>query len=198
MWAASRLEWLRPLRVSQVISKTSRIAHVKVKEGRSGPLVFVGVQHEIADAAGTAVIEEQDIVYSGTFKPNEASRPGSTLVSRDWQREVLPDPVLLFRYSALTLNGHRIHYDRRYATEVEGYPGLVVHAPLIAILLLDLLRRNMPDARVSRFAFRAVKPTFDTDPLTICGARADDGRSVSLWAAHADGALAVDATATVA
>jgi 3-methylfumaryl-CoA hydratase len=109
----------------------------------------------------------------------------------------VPDDVLLFRYSALTFNGHRIHYDRRYVTEVEGYPGLIVHGPLIATLLLDLLRRQMPDARVATFSFRAVKPLFDIAPFAVCGRLEGDG-TVKLWARTHDGHLAMDASATLA
>ena len=106
-----------------------------------------------------------------------------------------PDDVLLFRYSALTFNGHRIHYDRRYATETEGYPGLVVHGPLIATLLLDLLRRHMPEADVARFEFRAVSPLFDTSSFTLCGKLESDGKTISLWATDATGGLAMTANA---
>ena len=104
--------------------------------------------------------------------------------------------MLLFRYSALTFNGHRIHYDRRYVTEVEGYPGLVVHGPLIATLLLDLLRRELPEARVRHFAFRAVAPLFDTAPFFVCGRR-EDAHTVALWARTPAGRLAMDASATL-
>ena len=106
------------------------------------------------------------------------------------------DDVGLFRYSALTFNGHRIHYDRRYATEVEGYPGLVVHGPLIATLALELLRRNVPDAAVSEFSFRAARPLFDTAPFFMSGR--PQGRIVHLWATDMEGALAMDASATLA
>jgi 3-methylfumaryl-CoA hydratase len=199
MWAGSRLEFVRPLRVGEAITRTSRIVDVSGKGGRTGPLVFVRVRHEIDDAAGIAVVEEQDIVYrelpeSGEAAPAALSAP----TDHDWVREIHPDAVLLFRYSALTFNGHRIHYDRRYVTEVEGYPGLVVHGPLIATLLLDLLRRHMSDAQVSRFGFRAVKPIFDVAAFHVCGRRADDGKTVHLWARDIDGALAMDATATLA
>jgi len=105
--------------------------------------------------------------------------------------------VLLFRYSALTFNGHRIHYDRRYVTEVEGYPGLVVHGPLIATLLLDSLRSELPDARLAKFEFRAVRPLFDTAAFDVCGDRLPDGKSVHLWARDDQGLLAMDATATL-
>ena len=198
MWAASRVEWHKPLRVGQAIIRTSRIVDVSVKEGRTGPLVFVRVRHEIGHLAGPSLVEEQDIVYRDMPRPGEAAAPVSPApTTHDWARDIQPDPVLLFRYSALTFNGHRIHYDRRYATETEGYPGLVVHGPLIAMLLLDLLRRNMPDAQVGRFAFRALKPTFDLEAFRVCGARVPEGKSVHLWAEHTDGALAMDATATL-
>jgi 3-methylfumaryl-CoA hydratase len=114
-----------------------------------------------------------------------------------WARKIQPDDVLLFRYSALTFNGHRIHYDRRYVTAVEGYPGLVVHGPLIATLLVDLLRRNVPRAAVARFAFRAIRPLFDTAPFTVCGSVEADGKSIALWATDADGWLAMDAAASL-
>jgi 3-methylfumaryl-CoA hydratase len=199
MWAGSRLEGDKPLRVGQAITKTSRIVDVSVKEGRTGPLVFVRVRHTIGHVAGQCLVEEQDIVYRDMPKPGEPAPPVATAPTvHDWAREIHPDAVLLFRYSALTFNGHRIHYDRTYATGTEGYPGLVVHGPLIATLLLDLLRRHGPDAQVRRFVFRALKPTFDVDAFRVCGARGEDGKTVRLWAEHGDGALAMDATATLA
>ena len=111
--------------------------------------------------------------------------------------QVLPDEVLLFRYSALTFNGHRIHYDRRYVTAIEGYPGLVVHGPLIATLLLDLLRRQAPAADLATFRFKAVRPTFDGPPLRVNGQPAADGRTVALWAQDHEGWLTMDAVATL-
>jgi 3-methylfumaryl-CoA hydratase len=199
MFAGGRLQFHHPLRVGNHISRTSTIADVSYKEGRTGPLVFVAVRHEIQNSEGLAVIEEHDIVYrghssagSGIQKPQTPPGPAA------WTREIHPDAVMLFRYSALTFNGHRIHYDRQYATEVEGYPGLVVHGPLIATLLLDLLRRNLPHATVARFAFRAVKPLFDTAPFSVCGRVEHDDKSIRLWASDAAGDLAMDATATLA
>jgi 3-methylfumaryl-CoA hydratase len=110
-------------------------------------------------------------------------------------RRIVPDNVLLFRYSALTFNSHRIHYDRRYATEVEGYPGLVIHGPLLATLLVDLWRRQQSETALSGFEFRALRPLFDTAPFELCGCPEDDGR-VALWAQGPDGAAAMRATAT--
>jgi 3-methylfumaryl-CoA hydratase len=198
MWAGSRIEFLRPIRVGEAMTRTSSIAGVTLKEGRSGPLLFVKVRHEIATAGETAVVEEQDLVYRDRPGPCEPARtPSPAPADAQWTREIVPDDVLLFRYSALTFNGHRIHYDRRYATEIEGYPGLVVHGPLLATLLLDLLRRHRPDARVTRFAFRAVMPLFDTAPFFVCGGERETGE-VALWARDSNGALAVDASATLA
>ncbi|HWH84357.1 MAG TPA: MaoC family dehydratase N-terminal domain-containing protein [Burkholderiaceae bacterium] len=199
MWAGSRIEFTRSLEVGSTITRVSRIEDVSVKEGKTGPLAFVRVRHEIGDANGLALVDQQDIVYRENPKPGDRA-PASQAAPADaeWSRQLDPDEVLLFRYSALTFNAHRIHYDRRYAVEVEGYPGVVVHGPLIATLLLDLLRRNLPDATVARFAFRAVKPLFDTAPFLVCGRSADNGKTVTLWAQNADGALAMDATAVLA
>ena len=199
MWAGSRIEFLRPLAVGSAIWRESRIVDVSGKQGHTGPLIFVRVRHEIGDAGGAALIDEHEIVYRENPTPGDPVPPVQKApATAEWTRTIEPDEVLLFRYSALTFNGHRIHYDRRYATEVEGYPGLVVHGPLTATLLLELLRRNMPEAQVSHFNFRAVKPTFDVVPFQVCGRRESDGKTVRLWAQHSDGALAMDATATLA
>jgi 3-methylfumaryl-CoA hydratase len=196
MWAGSRIEFHHPLRVGADVSRRSSITKVSAKEGRSGTLVFVTVRHEIATAGNAAITEEQDIVYRNPPQPGEpAVAPEAASADHAWVREIRPDDVLLFRYSALTFNGHRIHYDRRYVTEVEGYPGLVVHGPLIATLLLDLLRRHRPDATVSRFAFRAIKPLFDVAPFFVCGRRNDGGNTIALWAKDGDGRLAMEASA---
>ena len=198
MWAGSRLEFLHPLRLGEPVSKTSRVINVSGKQGRTGPLVFVRVRHEIANSAGgLALIEEQDIVYRDRPKPGEwsATQGRTAGAQHQWMREIQPDAPLLFRYSALTFNAHRIHYDRPYAMEVEGYPGLVVHSPLIASLLLDLLHENVPEAEVGEFAFRAVKPTFDVTPFVLCGQREGDLKTVHLWACHLDGTIAMEATA---
>jgi 3-methylfumaryl-CoA hydratase len=199
MWAGSRVAFHQSLRIGETIERTSTIDSVTTKEGRTGPLVFVRVRHSIAGARGLAIVDEHDIVYRRMPEPDD--RPAIPPRAPDhatWTRTIQPDDVLLFRYSALTFNGHRIHYDRRYVTEVEGYPGLIVHGPLIATLLLDLVRRERPEATVARFSFRAVSPLFDIAAFTVNGSPADDGQSVKLWAANADGGLAMEAIANLA
>ena len=195
MWAGSRLEFLRPLRIGSRATRTSRITGVSLKEGKTGPLVFVRLRHEIGDADGLALTDEHDIVYRDLPRPDEPlPAPKPAPPDPAWERAIRPDPVLLFRYSALTFNGHRIHYDRPYAVGVERHGGLVVHGPLIATLLLDLLRRHRPQAEVARFSFRALQPLYDTAPFHVCGRPASDG-TVSLWARDAEGALAMEASA---
>ena len=200
MWAGSRFDFHAPLRLGDALQRRSTIVDVSGKSGRSGELVFVKLRHELRcnDAAEPALVEHQDIVYRDAQRPDEPPPPPrSAPDGAAWQRELQPDEVLLFRYSALTLNGHRIHYDRPYATQVEGYPGLVVHGPLIATLLLDLLHRHRPTAEVSAFAFRALRPSFCGRPMRVNGAPQLDGKSVQLWAQDDEGWLTMDATATL-
>jgi len=197
MWAGGRLAFRQPLRIGDAVTRTSRIAAIAAKHARSGPLVFVTVHHEIGHGADLAVNEEHDIVYRDLPAPGAAPTGPAAPTDETFARAVVPDDVLLFRYSALTFNGHRIHYDRRYVTEVEGYPGLVVHGPLIATLLLELLRREHPGAEVLRFEFRAVSPLFDLHAFTLCG-RPDGERRFALWARNHEGGLAMLASAEIA
>ncbi len=221
MWAGGRFAFHSPLCVGDAVRRVSTIDDVSVKPGRSGPLVFVKVRHEFhrelhhephhephrdPAAAGStppSIVEYHDIVYRDARQPGDAEPPPQPApAGAQWQREVVADDVLLFRYSALTFNGHRIHYDRRYATQVEGYPGLVVHGPLIATLLMESLCREMPGATVSSFEFKALRPTFDGRPFKVCG-RIDDvgdgatetARKVRLWALDEQGALTMNAVA---
>jgi len=200
MWAGSQLDFHRPLRVGDALTRTSTIADVTEKTGRTGTLVFVKVRHEIrrGDETDVALTEFHDIVYRDAPRPDDVAPPPKTAPAESaWQRKWVPDDVLLFRYSALTFNGHRIHFDRRYVTEVEGYPGLIVHGPLIATLLLDLLRRELPDAEVARYEFRAIRPIFDLNPFFVCGQPQGDGKTVKLWSRDHEGYLTMDATATL-
>ena len=199
MWAGGRLEFLQPLQVGDAVVRDSRIVKVDAKSGRSGELVFVTVRHEVSNARGVALTEEHDIVYRDMPAPGAAApMPQPTPGDQTFSRNVIPDPVLLFRYSALTFNGHRIHYDRPYVTQVEGYPGLIVHGPLIATLLADLLRREFPRAQLRRFAFTAMRPLFDIHAFTLCGRIEPDARNVALWARDHEGFLAMQAKAELA
>jgi 3-methylfumaryl-CoA hydratase len=192
MWAGSRLEFLKPLRVGTEIERLSTIRDVRVKSGRSGSLVFVTVRHEVRDGTGTLLTDEHDIVFreAGTL-----ANPPTPAPEGPWKREIRPDPLLLFRYSAVTFNGHRIHYDHPYVTKVEGYPGLVVHGPLIATLLVDLLRREKPGAVLKRYTFRALRPLYDTHAFHTCGAPDESARAARLWTRDHEGAMTMDATA---
>jgi 3-methylfumaryl-CoA hydratase len=197
MWAGSRLEWTRPLRIGDAATRVSRIVSITNKRGASGELTFVVVRHEYSTPEGPALAEEHDIVYRDLS--GAAAGPGSReRAEPQWKRRITPDDVLLFRYSALTFNSHRIHYDRRYVTEVEGYPGLIVHGPLLATLLADLLRRHGVGETLRRFEFRARRPLFDIAPFDVCGLPEASGNAVELWAQGADGALAMQATAALA
>ena len=201
MWAGGRLRWLpeNPLLVGDVVQRISRIESVTHKAGRTGDLLFVLVKHEVHNSKGLALTEEHDIVYRAAAQPGDpVPPPVAAEQGAAWQREIVPDDVLLFRYSALTFNGHRIHYDRRYVTEVEGYPGLIVHGPLIATLLVDLLRRHASGAFVNGFRFKAVRPTFDLHPFRLNGQPSADGKTIQLWAQDHDGWLTMQGTAELA
>lgn len=199
MWAGGRLTFTAPVPVGAVATRVSRIQDVSAKSGSSGRLAFVTVAHEISVGGQIALREEHDIVYRDNPQPDAIpALPKPAPGDAQWSRTISPDPVLLFRYSALTFNGHRIHYDRSYVTEVEGYPGLIVHGPLISTLLLDLVRRELPGRAVQEYRFRAVSPVFDTDTFSVNGKLSDDGHQVQLWAANTRGQLCMQAEAVLA
>lgn len=196
MWAGGRLKLLAPLPVGTQAERVSRIKAVDIKQGKSGPLVFVTVVHDISVQAKRVIQEEHDIVYRDAVPAGDlASNTKLAQTDAHWSRQISPDPVQLFRYSALTFNGYRIHYDRTYATEVEGYPGLIVHGPLIASLLTDLISRELPDRTIREFSFRAIAPLFDTEPFSVHGRLEPEGHRVMLWAANSRGELAMQAEA---
>lgn len=173
MWAGSRIDFLVPVPLNAAIRQVSTIRHISEKSGRSGHLVFVTVQHEVFCGETACIREEQDLVYREEAKagsqPAEAAPNISGMVlDYPLQRTVQPDPTMLFRFSALTFNSHRIHYDRPYTTEIEGYPDLVVHGPLTAMLLTDHALRAMPGRRLRSIAFRALAPAFCGRRLRLC------------------------------
>lgn len=197
MWAGGDIDVAQLLRLGDPAQRTSTVHSVDLKHGRSGPLVFVTVVHELSQNGRTCVVEQQHLVYRGAAaaaaEAAEAAAAGERAAQpARWTRRLQPDPPLLFRYSALTYNGHRIHYDREYATRVEHYPALVVHGPLIATLLLDLAARACPQAHPSRFSFRARRPAFDGEPLQLCGAPSTGG--IALWSTDSAGIVGMTAT----
>lgn len=196
MWAGSRLTFIKPLSVGDRVQRVSTIKDVSHKKGKTGDLVFCVVRHEISNEQGLAIVDEHDIVYRDEPSADAPPPPATPAPEGvEWMRQIDPDPVLLFRYSALTFNGHRIHYDRSYVMDVEGYPGLIVHGPLIATLLMDLCRRHNPLRTLRSFSFRAVSPLFDTASFQVNGAPSADGSTAKLWASRDDGSLAMKADA---
>ena len=199
MWAGGRFAFHKPLHVGERATRESEIVAITPKQGRAGRLVFVTVRHLIAGESGAAVEEEHDIVYRETPRPDTPPpAPVAAPAKAVWRREVAVDPALLFRFSALTFNSHRIHYDRDYCRDVEGYPGLVVHGPLMVLLLLDLVRRERPRDWLAGFDYRALAPVFDGAPLAVCGAPGEDGRSATLWIAGPGGGTAMQGNAALA
>jgi 3-methylfumaryl-CoA hydratase len=196
MYAGGAVTRTGLVRIGEDLAKTSGVASVETKSGRSGELLFVEVDSTIAGETGS-LHETSNIVYKQPSPFRAASSDGD-LVDDEWSsgREVSPDPAMLFRMSALTYNAHRIHYDRPYATEVEGYPGLVVHGPLQAILLADLLRSSFPSRTAESFRFRSTSPAFDIEPLQLRLRVDTDQREVQL-AAFSGGRKTMTAQATL-
>ena len=195
MFAGKRTTFHFPLRVGDTVTKDSEIAAVTIKEGRSGTMVFVTVRHDLSTKAGLAISEEQDIVYRGDPDPNAPPAPPQPVPGKAvWKKKIVIDPVLLFRYSALTFNGHRIHYDHPYVTKTEGYPNLVMNGGLTTLLLYELARDNNK-APIAKMSSRNVRPLFCPDEFHVCGEPSADGKSAKIWAEDKTGALCVTATA---
>lgn len=191
MWAGSRFAFQgEPLKIGDTARRHSEIKSIEPKTGSTGAMVFVTVKHTLSSARGTALLEEHDIVYREAARPGETARaPKPAPTDATVTRTIVPDPVLLFRFSALTFNGHRIHYDQPYVTGTEGYPGLIVHGPLLGLLQIELARRAAPERIPDSFEFRALSPLFAGAPFTVCARREADG-SMSTWIANAKGGLA--------
>ena len=202
MWAGSRIRYLHDLPIGAEATRRSRILKVENKVGKRGSLWFVTVQHTTSSQQRDCIVEEQDIVYreatpvsAASSAPVVSAKPERYEGVAQWGREITPDTTLLFRYSALTFNGHRIHYDQTYARQEEGYPDLVVHGPLTATLLQQLAVEQGDGRKLASFDFRGVSPLFVSRPFAIEGRKSDDG-GAEVWARGPDGELAMSAKAT--
>ncbi|WP_235877852.1 FAS1-like dehydratase domain-containing protein [Saccharopolyspora karakumensis] len=188
MFAGGRCEIAEPLSVGARTERTSSIANVAVKQGRTGEMVFVTQRNEFRQHGHTCLVEEQDIVYrsdrSAGDHPDAVDTSATPQPGGDWQLAARPDPALLFRFSALTANAHRIHYDSPYVREEEGYPELVVHGPLLAVLMLELVRRN-DSRRVRSLSFRLRSPVFSREQIVASGNPSADGAMLQV-ATHRD------------
>jgi 3-methylfumaryl-CoA hydratase len=203
MWGGSRLHFLRPIRVGDRLTAASEITACTMRQGRSGRFAVVTVRHEVSAGGALATIDEHDIVYREPAAPGAGAPPradgadpdATAAEAADFERIVQPDPVMLFRFSAVTFNGHRIHYDHPYVTDVEGYPGLVVHGPMMALLMLDLLHRRRPGIDIERFEFRALSPVFVPQRIAVKAAATADGGGFATWI-ESPGGVAMRGVAT--
>jgi 3-methylfumaryl-CoA hydratase len=194
MWAGGELEFLDALRVGDEATRTSRISDVTMKTGSTGVLCFVSVEHLVTTPRGTAIRERQDIVYRELSTAPAPAKPAAPPPVAKHRESHMADPVLLFRYSALTFNGHRIHYDRDYVTKVEGYPGLIFHGPMQAAFMVEMAARLHGGAAPRKFSYRGLQPLFEGSEFSI-NANETAG-SLELWTANSEGQPTMKATAT--
>ncbi|TQV68013.1 acyl-CoA dehydrogenase [Exilibacterium tricleocarpae] len=195
MWAGSRLKFYQPLVIGDKVRRRSTVKKISFKNGRASLLAFVTIEHEIQGEGGGHWLEEQDIVYINSNSGSSSYSSHPLPKDSQWKKTIYPSSFLLFRYSALTFNSHQIHYNHRYCNQELGFPSPVVHGPLVATFLLDMLRENLPGINVTDFSFRAIRPLFDTHPFTIHGKKI--GSEIDLWAKSVDGELAMTATASI-
>jgi 3-methylfumaryl-CoA hydratase len=201
MFAGERLRFVRPILIGDRLHRETELTDIAVKTGGTGTLVFATVVNRISTPAGLAVEEERRTVFREDVPPgerNQAPRRAEAPTDAPWRQRVVPDPILLFRFSALTFNSHRIHYDRTWAMEVEGYPGLVVHGPLTSTLLLDFARDHGGGRPIATYSTQARAPLFDTAPFELRGQPSADGRGGELWAVTPEGTIAMSAHAEFA
>jgi 3-methylfumaryl-CoA hydratase len=196
MWAGGELEFFEPLRVGDEATRTSRISDLTMKTGSTGVLCFVSVEHLITTPRGTAIRERQDIVYRDipTAQPPASGKPAAPPPLAQHRESHMADPVLLFRYSALTFNGHRIHYDHDYVTKVEGYPGLIFHGPMQAALLVEFAAKRHGRVAPKNFSYRGVQPLFEGSEFSVNAN--DTGAGMELWTANSAGQPTMKGTAT--
>ena len=196
MFAGERVRFHRDLRLGESVRRETTLADISLKAGGTGTLVFATVVNRVFGGDGLALEDERRTVFREEVKPGERNQaprrdPAPTEVA--WGKRITADPVLLFRFSALTFNSHRIHYDLRWATETEGYPGLVVHGPLTTTLLIDFARDSNPGRAIRSYATQARAPLFDTAPFELRGRPTADGRGAELWAVTPEGTIAMSA-----
>ncbi len=194
-----RMSFYEPLRIGDEITRVSEIADITFDEDESGPMVLVVERNSVANSRGLAVVEERDLIFLSEGRAEKKSTtPPPVPAEAAWRRVIEPNPVLLFRFSAVRFNSHRIHYDRDYVTKVEGLPGLVVQGTLVSQLLIQMCRSELPAHKITYFGYQAVRQIYDTGPFTIAGAPAAGGHEAALWAVDADGKVAMTATAKLA
>ncbi|MEE2968990.1 MAG: acyl-CoA dehydrogenase [Pseudomonadota bacterium] len=189
--------FIEPLRVGDAMTRTTEITAIDVEEDDHGPVVHLYFRQTIDSPRGPAVTEDRAFFYFDADRPTPDDFAPVIRDEPRWSREIEPSAALLFRYSALRFNTHRVHYDHRFATEQEGLPGLMVHGTLISHLLLELCRAECPSAKINNFGYRTWKPVFDTGVFTIQGAPRADGKSAALWCRAQDGGIAMTAQATM-
>jgi len=195
MWAGGELEFFDTLRLGDEVTRTSRIAEVTMKTGSTGALCFVSVDHLVTTPRGTAIRERQDIVYRDVSPTSPApAKPAGPPPAAKHRESHMADTVLLFRYSALTFNGHRIHYDRDYVTRIEGYPGLIFHGPMQAALLVEFAARLHGGNAPKKFAYRGVQPLFEGSEFSVNANNTDAG--MELWTANSERQPTMKGTAT--
>jgi len=196
MWAGGELEFFEPLLVGDEMTRSSRISDVTMKTGSSGTLCFVAIEHLIKTPRGTAIRERHDIVHrdmSATQSP-APTKPSAPPPAAQHRESHMADAVLLFRYSALTFNGHRIHYDRDYVTKVEGYPGLIFHGPMQAAFLVEFAAKLHGGTAPKKFTYRGVQPLFEGSEFSVNAN--DTGNEMDLWTANSEGQPTMKGTAT--
>src|SRR5713226_2239435 len=192
----TRVTFHEPLRVGDDITRVTEIADIQVDDGPNGAMVTVVERNSISNSRGLAVVEERDMVMlSETRAEGTSKTPPPVPAQGTWRQVVEPNTPLLFRFSAIRFNSHRIHYDRDYVTKVEKLPGLVVQGTLVSQLLMEMCRSELPARKMNYFGYQAMRQIYDTGPFTIAGAPAADGREATLWAVAAEGQLAMTATA---
>tara|TARA_B100000686_G_scaffold303637_1_gene340630 strand:+ start:77 stop:940 length:864 start_codon:yes stop_codon:yes gene_type:complete len=199
MFAGSRLSFVKEIKIGDQVTKHQEISSVTEKIGKSGQLVFVKVKETYSTNGSPAIFQENDIVYRGPPDPS-AQRSHTAKKSNNkpsWKETIKPDPVMLFKYSAITFNGHRIHYDRHYTTLEEGYPGLVVHGPLTATLLMNFCVNKINSKQLNYFSFRAIAPLFDIEPFTLNAVPKEKNENIwILWAENSNGEMCMTAEAS--